>query len=258
MKFAMFRFSQRQTAVAVWPGATLLARLAAIGLLVLASSIAHAEEAAKACIDGTGLGWKAWGQDDFQMVNGDDSTWTWKDDGVHCSGQPVGVTRSKKQLTNFELVVEWRHLSSGGNSGVFCWVPESAFANLAKGSLPPTGIEVQVLDHGFTTQYEERSGKKADWFTTNGDVFPVAGSKMTPFEPKAPDGRRSFPRQNRSKGINEWNHYYVRAINGEIRLWVNGEEVSGGNNCEPRSGFLCLESEGAPVDFRRLRIRELP
>ena len=47
-------------------------------------------------------------------------------------------------------------------------------------------------------------------------------------------------------------------INGEVRLWVNGEEVSGGNHCEPRSGFLCLESEGSPVEFRGLRIRELP
>ena len=50
----------------------------------------------------------------------------------------------------------------------------------------------------------------------------------------------------------------VRAINGELRLWVNGEEVSGGNNCEPRSGYLCLEQEGAPIEFRNIRVRELP
>jgi len=50
----------------------------------------------------------------------------------------------------------------------------------------------------------------------------------------------------------------VRCINGEVRLWVNGEQVSGGNGCEPSSGFLCLESEGSPVDFKDLRIRELP
>jgi hypothetical protein len=34
--------------------------------------------------------------------------------------------------------------------------------------------------------------------------------------------------------------------------------VSGGGDCFPATGFLCLESEGAPVEFRRLRIRELP
>ncbi len=56
----------------------------------------------------------------------------------------------------------------------------------------------------------------------------------------------------------EWNHYYIRAINGEVRLWVNGEEVSGGTACDPAQGFLCLESEGSPINFRKLRIRELP
>ena len=74
----------------------------------------------------------------------------------------------------------------------------------------------------------------------------------------SPDGKRSFPRKELSKGVGEWNHYYVRAINGEIRLWVNGEEVSGGTGAQPSSGYLCLESEGSPVEFRNLRIRELP
>jgi hypothetical protein len=117
---------------------------------------------------------------------------------------------------------------------------------------------VQVLDHGYAEQFEKANGKKPDWFTTNGDVFPVEKSKMKPFPPVAPDGRRSFPRKNLSKGVGQWNHYYVRAINGEIRLWVNGEEVSGGSEIKPRSGYLCLESEGAPVEFKNLSIRELP
>ncbi|MGZ8940223.1 MAG: 3-keto-disaccharide hydrolase, partial [Limisphaerales bacterium] len=71
-------------------------------------------------------------------------------------------------------------------------------------------------------------------------------------------GSRSFPRKNLSKGVGEWNHYYVRAINGEVRLWVNGEEVSGGKNARPATGYLCLESEGSPIEFRNLRIREVP
>ena len=74
----------------------------------------------------------------------------------------------------------------------------------------------------------------------------------------SPNGSRSFPRKDLSKGVGEWNHYYVRAIDGEIRLWVNGEEVSGGSGAAPRSGYLCLEAEGAPVEFRNIRIRELP
>lgn len=215
-------------------------------------------EARQAFIDGTGLGWKALTLADFVNVNTDPETWTTKDGVIHCTGKPVGVTRSQKQITNFELVAEWRHLSSGGNSGIFVWATEEALTGLKPNSLPPGGIEVQVLDHGYAEKYEKSTGKKPDWFTTNGDVFPVGKSTMTPFPPVAPDRKRSFPRKNLSKGKGEWNHYYVRAINGEVRLWVNGEEVSGGTDCKPASGYLCLESEGAPVEFKNLRIRELP
>lgn len=233
------------------------------GLLALAlvpgPRIARAEpEAApKAFIDGAGPGWRDLGEKDFVNVNCDPDTWTWQAGVAHCKGQPVGVIRSQKTFANFELVAQWRHLRSGGNSGIFVWGTPESIEQLKPGKLPQ-GIEVQVLDHGYAEQYEKRTGKKADWFTTNGDVFPTGASKMKPFPPVAPDGKRSFPTKQLSKGVGEWNHYYVRCINGEIRLWVNGEEVSGGSDCEPRSGYLCLESEGSPVEFRGLRIRELP
>ena len=212
----------------------------------------------RAFIDGQGPGWVDLTGDDFQAVNGDADTWTWQGNAVRCTGHPVGVTRSKKPYTNFEMVATWRHLKPGGNSGVFAWAPEAAFKGLEPGSLPGGGIEVQVLDNAYTEQFEKETGKKADWFTTHGDVFPVGSSRMSPFAPKSPDGSRSFPSKHLSRGVNEWNHYYVRCINGEVRLWVNGEEVSGGKDCKPSTGFLCLESEGSPVEFKDLRIRELP
>src|SRR5256714_12887451 len=76
----------------------------------------------------------------------------------------------------------------------------------------------------------------------SGDVFPTGSTTMEPFPPTSPDGKRSFPRKNLSKGVGEWNHYYIRAINGEIRLSVNGEEVSGGTHVrseERRVGKEC-------------------
>ena len=246
-------------------------KLAITGMLLAAAvasvagsmrlSPAEAAEAAapnlpKACIDGTGPGWREWTLEDFVNVNCDEDTWKWEDGMFKCTGSPVGVIRSKEKVTNLELVVEWRHLKSAGNSGVFFWIPEESLKDLPKGKLPH-GIEVQVLDHGYTEEYE-KSGNKADWFTSNGDVFPVGVSDMKPFPPVAPDGKRSFPSKNLSKGVGDWNHYYVRAINGEIRLWVNGEEVSGGTGCTPSVGYLALESEGSPVEFKNLRIRELP
>jgi hypothetical protein len=232
-------------------------------LIIVQSTLSVGAEPAtselpKAFIDGTGLGWNVLAPQDFAPVNGAPDTWSWKDGVVHCSGHPVGVMHTRKKYTNFELVIQWKHLEAGGNSGLFVWTPEVSLKDLKPGHLPKSGIEVQILDHGYTAKFEKATGKKAVNFTTDGDVFPYGTAKMTPFPPTSPNGIRSFPRKNLSKGFGEWNHYYVRAVNAEIRLWVNGEEVSGCGNCEPRSGFLCLESEGAPVEFKELRIRRLP
>ena len=238
--------------------------LSLAGMILISAPIyrlglaADPQDPPRAFIDGTGPGWRPLGEKDFAGVNGQPDTWTWKDGFLSCSGEPIGVMRTRQTFTNIELVLEWRHLRSGGNSGVFVWVPEEALNDLKPGALPQYGIEVQALDHGFAEQYEKRTGKVGDWFTTHGDVFAVGKSKMKPFPPTSPNGSRSFPRKRLSKGVGEWNHYYVRAINGEVRLWINGEEVSGGSGCEPRTGYLCLESEGSPVEFKNIRIRELP
>lgn len=214
--------------------------------------------APKAFIDGVGPGWVELGEKDFRDVNGEKDTWWWEGKMLRSTGVPVGVLGSTKQYKNFELVAQWRHNKPAGNSGFFVWVLEESLKDLPPGRLPGNGIEVQVLDHGYADQYIKNTGKQPDWFSTNGDVFAVGKSKMKPFPPLSPNGRRSFPRKKLSKGHGQWNHYYIRAINGEVRLWVNGEEVSGGTGCDPNQGYLCLEAEGSPIDFKQIRIRELP
>jgi hypothetical protein len=238
-------------------------------LLILAASLsltsplcaadpAPAAAGIRAVIDDTQPGWRALTAEDFTKVNSADDTWSWKEGVLYCTGKPVSVMRTVKPLTNFELVVEWMHEKPAGNSGVFLWGTPESIEKLTAAGKPglPQGIEVQILDHGYT-ELQAKAGKPTDWFGTNGDVFPV-GVKMTPFPPLSPNGQRSFPRKHLAKGHGEWNQYYIRAINGEVRLWVNGEEVSGGTACDPKSGYLCLESEGSPIQFRKLRIRELP
>ena len=209
-------------------------------------------------IDGKQEGWNSMSLADFVNVNCQEDTWSEEAGVIKCKGNCVGVIRSKEQYENIELLLEWRHLKKAGNSGVFVWTPKSSLDALKpKTNGLPHGIEIQVLDLGYKEEYEQGDKRKADWFTCHGDVFPVGSSKMKPFPPVAPNGRRSFPSANHTKGVGEWNHYYIRAINGEVRLWVNGHEVSGGNECQPATGFIALESEGAPIEFRGLKMRVL-
>jgi len=204
--------------------------------LVSASTAPSTEPGFKPLFNGRDLrGWV--------NVNCAPETFTVREGMIHCDGVPTGALRTERQYENFILELEWRHLKAGGNAGVFIW----------SGPMPALGqpflraIEVQVLDHGYG---------KSDWFTTHGDIFPIHGSTMKPFAPSR--GDRSFPKESRSLGAPDWNHYRIVATNGVIRLSVNGAEVSGGTGCNWRRGYIALESEGGIVDWRNLRIRELP
>src|SRR6185436_8750569 len=129
-------------------------------LLLLASALwhnlsplfaQHTNGVSQAVIDGTGPGWQPLGKEDFVNVNCAAETWRWTNGIIVCSGKPVGVMRTVTLCTNFELVVQWRHLQSGGNSGVFVWATPESIAALEQGQgRLPTGIEVLVRDLGYT------------------------------------------------------------------------------------------------------------
>lgn len=179
-------------------------------------------------------------------VNCAPETWSVEDGVIHCTGVPTGALRTPRQYENFELELDWRHLKPGGNAGVFIWASPLA----APGVPFLRAIEVQVLDNGYDVK------GKNEWYTTHGDVFPIHGSTMKPFGRH--NGMRSFPSEERSHSSPEWNHYRIVCNGGVIRLSVNGKEVSGGEDCNYRKGYLGLESEGSPVEFRNIRIKELP
>lgn len=179
-------------------------------------------------------------------VNCAPETWAVKDGVIACTGVPTGALRTEDQYENFELELEWRHLKSGGNAGIFIWSSPIA----APGVPFLRSVEVQVLDHGYNADGKNKR------YTTHGDVFPIHGSTMKPFGRH--NGQRSFPSQERSKPSPDWNHYRIVANDGVLRVSVNGKEVSGGENCNWRKGYIGLESEGSPTEFRNIRLKELP
>jgi len=164
-------------------------------LVFLSLSIRADDSLPKAFIDGNGPGWRELAEADFVNVNCAADTWSFKDGKIQCTGTPTGVLRMKEPVTNFELVVQWMHQKPGGNSGVFVWASDESIKNLHAGmhnKRLPDGIEVQILDHAFRENYEKKTGKKGEFFTTNGDVFPTGTAKLNCFEPRSPNGSRTF------------------------------------------------------------------
>ncbi len=184
----------------------------------------------------------------WHPINVGPETFTVRDGIIVCTGIPTGLLRTERQYENFILEIQWRHMQVAGNAGLFVW----GDALPAVGSPFARGIEVQILDNGYDAKGKDQ------WYTTHGDVFPVLGATMTPAGRICINGRRSFPIEDRVKDSPQWNHYRVEARDGELRLSVNGKEVTVAKDCVPRKGYLCLESEGSEVHFRNIKIIELP
>ena len=183
-------------------------------------------------------------------VNTAPDTWQVENDALVCSGHPIGVMRSEKQYENFILHIEWKHLESGGNSGVFVW----SAARPDENSRLPDGVEVQMLELEWVN-LNKRDGETPPNAYVQGELFGVGGVKTVPDNPR---GTRSKSIENLCKGRGEWNSYEVICVDGVIKLAVNGKFVNGISHSSQKKGYLCLESEGAEIHFRNLRIIELP
>jgi hypothetical protein len=182
-------------------------------------------------------------------VNTAEDTWKVKDGVLVCSGHPLGVMRSEKQYENFILHIEWMHTEPGGNSGVFVWSNAQPNSNRL-----PNGLEVQMLELDWP-KLNTRDGKVPPLAYVHGELFGVGGVKIVPDNPR---GERSMSIENRCKGRGEWNTYDVIAVDGVAKLAVNGKVVNGISRSSQKKGYLCLESEGAEIHFRNIRIMELP
>lgn len=224
----------------------LIACWAALGASLVASFPARAADSAgfRDLFNGRDLsGWVP--------VNLDPDTFFVRDGLLVCRGKPIGVMRSDRQYENFILHIEWRHMEAGGNSGVFLWsdaVPQER-------SRLPKGLEVQMLELEWPLLNREKDGSPRPLAYVHGELFGAGGLEVVPDNPR---GKRSMSWENRCLGRGQWNTYDVVAVDGVVKLSVNGKFVNGVSQASVRKGYLCLESEGAEIHFRNIRILELP
>ncbi len=183
------------------------------------------------------------------QVNTEDTTWQLKKDELICFGHPIGVVRSEKKYENFVLHIEWMHMEAGGNSGTFVWSNAKPGDNRL-----PDGVEVQMLELDWVN-LNLRNGEKPPVAYVHGELFGVGGVEIVPDNPR---GVRSKSVENRCKGRGEWNVYDVVCVDGTVKLSVNGKFVNGISKSSQKMGYICLESEGAEIHFRNIKIIELP
>jgi len=59
------------------------------------------------------------------------------------------------------------------------------------------------------------------------------------------------------KPAEEWNEWRVLVMGEKVSFWCNGKLAWEATGLKPPKGYIGLQAEGAPIEFRNLRIREI-
>ena len=180
--------------------------------------------------------------------------WTVADGSLHFDGSLKKDTLGQDIVTdeefeNFHLKLEWK-VDTSGNSGIMFYVNEDT----SKYSRSyHTGPEMQVLDnngHPDAKIVKHRAG----------DLYDLISCSKETVKPAL-----------------EWNQVEIKALNGKLDFWLNGENVVSTTMWDDnwkkmiaaskfkqwpdfgtfKKGRICLQDHGDKVWFRNIKIKKL-
>ncbi|GMU93789.1 MAG: hypothetical protein AMXMBFR4_28470 [Candidatus Hydrogenedentota bacterium] len=180
-------------------------------------------------------GWKLFIPDE----NVDPKTvWEIRDGVIHCKGKPAGYMRTTTEYENYKLTFEWRWPEGGGNSGLLMHIQ-------GEDKVWPKSIEGQLM-----------SRNAADFYVIDGTEFKEHIEHVKAIN--KPDERR-VPKKTDSneKPLGEWNTYEAVCDGNTIKLYVNGLLQNEATDANVSKGYIGLQSEGTPIEFRNIVLESL-
>jgi hypothetical protein len=204
-------------------------------LLSMALPLAAAEKGFVSLFDGKTLnGW--------QLVGGHGPGYLVKNGILVCPADGGGNLFTAREYANFIFRFEFK-MQEGSNNGVGIRTP-------LKGDAAYVGMEIQLLDHDAPVyQGKLQPAQK------HGSVYDVFAAKT-----------------GYLKKTGEWNQQEIMADGRRIRVTLNGTVILDANLDEVtdpeklkkhpglsrKSGYIGFLGHGTHVEFRNIRIRELP
>jgi hypothetical protein len=177
-------------------------------------------------------GWKLYTREPNHDVM---KTWSIKDDLIRCEGEPAGYMRTEKDYADYLFHVEWRWPEKGGNNGVLVHMSEPDV-------VWPKSLECQL-----------HSGNAGDFWVIGGletAEHAKGGARVK--------GRRTIKLKDSSeKPIGQWNAYDIICKDDWVVVLVNGVLQNVATKCSDKSGKICLQSEGAPIEYRNIYVEPL-
>lgn len=165
-----------------------------------------------------------------------EKTWSVANGVIHCTGRPVGYLRTVKSYHDYKLTVEWRFVKvarHADNTGIL--------------------IHMQLPDKIWPgcVECQGQSGRQGDFWLQPGvmaDGHPADGKRnihipMTGAANEKPAG--------------EWNACQIIANGNTVETIVNGRSLNKITGCNLASGFIGVQSEGAEIEVRTMRLEPL-
>jgi len=177
-------------------------------------------------------GWTRYLRDSSKDV---DDTWSAGNGVLRCTGSPAGYKRTDKAYADYHLHVEWRWPDKPGNNGVLVHMSGAD-------TVWPKSLECQL-----------HAGNA-------GDFWVIGGIEIAEHAKKGPrvSGRRTRKLKDSSeKPLGQWNAYDIICKDDWIVVMVNGVLQNLGTQCSDKSGKICLQSEGAKIEYRNIWIEPL-
>lgn len=158
------------------------------------------------------------------------------------TGKPLGHIFTKESYEDYRLVIEYRYPEEAGNCGVMLHCSEKRFLD----GIFPRSIEVQLM-----------SEKAGDIIAIGEDFMSCftaptlgqAGQRKTKYEKRQ--------RENAENTVGEWNTMVIIAQGQSLLVTVNGHHMAAIVGCTASKGQIALQSEGVPVEFRKLELTPL-
>ena len=163
-------------------------------------------------------------------------TFTIENENLYCCGQPKGYIYTEKSYSNYILSYEWaferpEDLQAdslfNGNSGCLLHIGKENALNLW-----PVTLEVQGMN--------KNAGK----------ILPI---------PRSMNCECTYNKESRDKAIKqvgEWNKMEIDVNGAQILVKLNGLVVSEVKDSELTHGPIGFQSEGAPIRWKNIKIRE--
>lgn len=201
-------------------------------LVLLLCPLAHTANTSTALFNGQNLyGW-TYHLADQKVRPGD--VWSVKDNVLRCTGKPTGYLLTKRNdFDNYVLTLEWRWPEKGGNNGVLVHVTTPNELGVW-----PKSLEVQL-----------QSGDAGELW--------VIGTTLQVQNPAThvDDRRHKNIIRGAEKPLGEWNMTEITCVDDEIDVKVNGYLVNAATKLSQRRGAIGLQSEGTPIEFRKISLQ---